>query len=209
MAKILQFRRRSTAALASQIGNVGEIFIDLTKKTVVVMDGATSGGANTLATETFVSSAVSSYTLATTFDNLSSTVNTTNTNLSSLSSALVTANANIATLSSNLSNFVINTATTSLFGIVKPDGTSVLVTSGLISVNYEPVSSNLATVSSNLATVSSTLSSVISRVNFSSWVIVQSSNAIYFIVGGVNVAKLDSSGNLSVSGNVTAYSTIV
>jgi hypothetical protein len=44
MAKTLQFRRDSTANLASVTGAVGEIFIDTTKKTVVVMDGSTAGG---------------------------------------------------------------------------------------------------------------------------------------------------------------------
>ena len=44
MAKTLQFRRDTTANLAAVTGAVGEIFIDTTKKTVVVMDGSTSGG---------------------------------------------------------------------------------------------------------------------------------------------------------------------
>ena len=44
MAKTLQFRRDTTANLASQTGAAGEIFIDTTKKTVVVMDGSTAGG---------------------------------------------------------------------------------------------------------------------------------------------------------------------
>jgi hypothetical protein len=44
MAKTLQFRRGSTAELSSVTGAVGEIFIDTTKDTVVVMDGSTAGG---------------------------------------------------------------------------------------------------------------------------------------------------------------------
>jgi hypothetical protein len=44
MAKTLQFRRDTTANLASVTGSVGEIFIDTTKDTVVVMDGSTTGG---------------------------------------------------------------------------------------------------------------------------------------------------------------------
>lgn len=44
MAKTLQFRRATTANLASVTGAVGEIFIDTTKDTVVVMDGSTAGG---------------------------------------------------------------------------------------------------------------------------------------------------------------------
>jgi len=44
MPKTLQFRRDTTANLASVTGAVGEIFIDTTKDTVVVMDGSTAGG---------------------------------------------------------------------------------------------------------------------------------------------------------------------
>jgi hypothetical protein len=44
MSKTLQFRRDSTGNLASQTGAAGEIFIDTTKNTVVVMDGSTPGG---------------------------------------------------------------------------------------------------------------------------------------------------------------------
>jgi hypothetical protein len=44
MPKTLQFRRDTTANLSSVTGSVGEIFIDTTKDTVVVMDGSTSGG---------------------------------------------------------------------------------------------------------------------------------------------------------------------
>jgi hypothetical protein len=44
MAKTLQHRRNTTAGLSGVTGTVGEIFIDTTKKTVVVMDGSTAGG---------------------------------------------------------------------------------------------------------------------------------------------------------------------
>ena len=44
MAKTLQHRRDTTSNLASVTGAAGEIFIDTTKNTVVVMDGSTAGG---------------------------------------------------------------------------------------------------------------------------------------------------------------------
>jgi hypothetical protein len=44
MAKTLQFRRGTTSELSTQTGAEGEIFIDTTKDTVVVMDGSTPGG---------------------------------------------------------------------------------------------------------------------------------------------------------------------
>jgi hypothetical protein len=44
MAKTLQFRRDTTVNLASVTGAEGELFVDLTKDTLVVMDGSTAGG---------------------------------------------------------------------------------------------------------------------------------------------------------------------
>ena len=82
MAKIVKHRRGTTAELASVVGDVGEIFIDTTKRTVVVMDPTIPGGVP-LATESAVALG----------------------------------------------------ATTTSQGTVRVDGTSVLVTAGLISVN--------------------------------------------------------------------------
>ena len=44
MAKTLQHRRDTTSNLASVTGSIGEIFMDTTKNTLVVMDGSTAGG---------------------------------------------------------------------------------------------------------------------------------------------------------------------
>lgn len=44
MAKTLQFRRGTTDQLSSVTGAEGELFVDLDKDVVVVMDGVTSGG---------------------------------------------------------------------------------------------------------------------------------------------------------------------
>jgi hypothetical protein len=44
MATTLQFRRDTTANLASVTGAVGELFVDTDKDTIVVMDGSTVGG---------------------------------------------------------------------------------------------------------------------------------------------------------------------
>ena len=44
MAKTLQFRRDTTSNLSSVSGAVGELFVDLDKDTLVVMDGSTAGG---------------------------------------------------------------------------------------------------------------------------------------------------------------------
>lgn len=42
----------------------------------------------------------------------------------------------------------------------------------------------------------------------STWSVVESAGVLYFAVSGVNKAKLDASGNLTVTGNVTAYGTV-
>lgn len=44
MSKTLQFRRGTTSELSVIAGAVGELFVDTTKDTVVVMDGSTAGG---------------------------------------------------------------------------------------------------------------------------------------------------------------------
>ena len=44
MSKILQFRRGTTSEVSAITGAAGELFVDLTKATVVVMDGSTQGG---------------------------------------------------------------------------------------------------------------------------------------------------------------------
>lgn len=44
MAKTLQLRRGTTAELSSVTGSVGELFVNTTRDTVVVMDGSTAGG---------------------------------------------------------------------------------------------------------------------------------------------------------------------
>lgn len=42
----------------------------------------------------------------------------------------------------------------------------------------------------------------------SSWTVTESGGTLYFAYSGTNKAKLDSSGNLTVVGNVTAYGTV-
>jgi hypothetical protein len=105
MPKIVQHRRGTTAQVSGITGAAGELFVDTSKVTLVVMDGILQGGV-ALATETSVTA---------------------------VSSALSTLSSNLNTLSSNV-NTLLNTATTLVLGIVRPDGTSILVTSGVISI---------------------------------------------------------------------------
>ena len=118
MAFTLQFKRYDTATIAGLTGNNGEIFMDTTKKNLVVQDGSTAGGIN-LATEGFVSSAVTSV-IATvtgllvsyaTNANLTSTLSlyVTNTSLTN-TLTIYTTNAN---LTSTLTSYATNANLTS------------------------------------------------------------------------------------------------
>ena len=108
MAKTLVFRNATTTNLSSTVGTLGELFVDITKNTVVVMDGVTAGGIP-LATESFASSNI--YTLS----------------------------SNTATNIANLSSVAATKATTTSFGIVRADGTSINVGAGVL---FAAVSSN-------------------------------------------------------------------
>ncbi len=44
MSKVLQFRRDTTSGISTVTGAAGELFVDLSKDTLVVMDGTTQGG---------------------------------------------------------------------------------------------------------------------------------------------------------------------
>lgn len=46
------------------------------------------------------------------------------------------------------------------------------------------------------------------KVSASGWSVIETSTVLYFAYGGVNKFKIDSSGNLTVVGNVTAYGTV-
>ena len=112
MSKTLQFRRGSTTLINTLSGADGELFVDTSKATVVVMNGVVLGG-SPLATETFVTSAL----------------------------ARVATSATLGTVRIDTTSIVISSgtisvpvATTAVTGILRPDGTSVVVSSGLISV---------------------------------------------------------------------------
>ena len=61
-------------------------------------------------------------------------------------------------------------------------------------------------ISGNAATATSATSE--SKISATTWTVEESAGVLYFKVSGVNKAKLDSSGNLTVVGNVTAYGTV-
>ena len=48
----------------------------------------------------------------------------------------------------------------------------------------------------------------VTTVDLGDWTVTESSGVLYFATGGTNKMKLDASGNLTVTGNVTAYGTV-
>lgn len=61
-------------------------------------------------------------------------------------------------------------------------------------------------ITGNAATATSASSA--SQLSTGTWTVSESGGVLYFAVSGVNKAKLDSSGNLTVVGNVTAYGSV-
>ena len=110
MSKTLQFRRGSTTLINTFAGSDGELFVDTSKSTVVVMDGATLGG-TPLATESFVTAA-----------------------LLRLSTSSVPGTVKIDGTSITISSGTISVpvATSGQIGIARTDGTSIIVNAGEI-----------------------------------------------------------------------------
>ena len=48
----------------------------------------------------------------------------------------------------------------------------------------------------------------VTTVDLGNWTVTESSGVLYFATGGVNKAKLDASGNFTVTGDITAFGTI-
>ena len=64
-------------------------------------------------------------------------------------------------------------------------------------------------ISGNAATATSATTATSSgQLSASTWTVSESGGVLYFAVSGVNKAKLDASGNLTVVGNVTAYGSV-
>ena len=108
MAKTLVFRNGPSTSLASITGTQGELFVDTTLNTVVVMDGINSGG-TTLAR-----------------------------------------NADVLNVSSNAFIAATTKATSSTFGIIRVDGTSlVTVAAGVVAIAVSSNGYGVRTVSAS------------------------------------------------------------
>ena len=90
-------------------------------------------------------------------------------------------------------------------GLLRGNGASALSVA-----SASDIVTAIGTTAVQFATTATTsaLASSASQLTTSNWTVLESGGILYFKYGGVNKAKLDSSGNLTVTGNVTAYGTV-
>ena len=70
-----------------------------------------------------------------------------------------------------------------------------------------PISSPTFTGTATIPTAAITTANI-TTVDFGDWTITENAGVLYFATGGTNKMKLDASGNLTVTGDITAYGTI-
>jgi hypothetical protein len=83
----------------------------------------------------------------------------------------------------------------------------------LLDENFEYVDESLITLQTNINTLD--LNNITGNVDINgslslggNWTVTETSNVLYFAYDGVNRMKLDASGNLTVTGDVSAFGTI-
>ena len=91
------------------------------------------------------------------------------------------------------------------------------ITASVTELNYtDGVTSNIQTqlnakapIASPTFTGTATIpTAAVTTVDLGNWTITESAGVLYFATGGTNKMKLDASGNLTVTGDVTAYGTV-
>ena len=101
---------------------------------------------------------------------------------------------------------------------LKIDGTAVTATAaelnyvdGVTSAIQTQLDAKLASGGTLSAATITTLTSTtanITTVDLGNWTVTESAGVLYFATSGTNKMKLDASGNLTVTGDVTAYGTV-
>lgn len=74
--------------------------------------------------------------------------------------------------------------------------------------NFSYLATQLDTTNTNLSTLTTTVNNMSTQLSLGSWTVIESSGSLFFKYNGVNKMKLDSSGNLSVVGDIIAYETL-
>jgi hypothetical protein len=109
------------------------------------------------------------------------------------------ADADVVKLTGNQTVAGTKTFSSTISGSI--DGNAGTVTNGVYTTGDQTVGGVKAFSSAPVSANGYTLSSA-------GWRVTESAGVLYFAHNGVNRAKLDSSGNLTVAGNVTAYGTV-
>ena len=196
MARIVQHRRGTTAEVAGITGAAGELFVDTSKVTVVVMDGILQGGVP-LATETSVTqlsstvvgvianvSSVSSVaaTASNKADSISSTLATVSSQVGVNSASIGSLSATLLSLSSTVANISVPTGTTTTLGIVRPNNSSINISAnGVLSLG--------SSVTTN-------------------WTFAEVAGSLVFYYAGTARLKFNSDGSIVSVNNITAYGTV-
>ena len=196
MARIVQHRRGTTAEVAGITGAAGELFVDTSKVTLVVMDGILQGGVP-LATETSVTQLSSTVVgVIVNVSSVSSVASTANSKADSISSTLATVSsqvgvntasigsmsATLLSLSSTVANISVPTGTTTTLGIVRPNNSSINISAnGVLSLG--------SSVSTN-------------------WTFAEVGGSLVFYHAGTARLKFNSDGSIVAVSNITAYGTV-
>jgi hypothetical protein len=196
MARIVQHRRGTTAEVAGITGAAGELFVDTSKVTLVVMDGILQGGVP-LATETSVTQLSSTVVgVIANVSSVSSVASTANSKADSISSTLATVSSQVGvntasigsvssrllTLSSTVANISVPTGTTTTLGIVRPNNSSINISAnGVLSLG--------SSVTTN-------------------WTFAEVAGSLVFYYAGTARLKFNSDGSVVAVSNITAFGTV-
>jgi diaminopimelate epimerase len=77
-----------------------------------------------------------------------------------------------------------------------------------IDTEFNNIATAIATKADSSGTAASLTAGAAQQLTTTDWTVLESGGYIYFKHSGVNKMRLDSSGNLVVTGNVTAYGTL-
>lgn len=80
--------------------------------------------------------------------------------------------------------------------------------SGVTSAIQTQIDAKAPTASPTFTGTVTIPTAAVTTVDLGDWTITESAGVLYFATGGVNKMKLDASGNLTVTGDVTAYGTV-
>ena len=81
-------------------------------------------------------------------------------------------------------------------------------TGNAATADYATTAGSATTATSATTASSATTATTATQLSTGTWTVTESAGVLYFAVSGVNKAKLDSSGNLTVTGDITAFGSV-